>query len=396
MRIRADLHPLFKDRPKRTLKDVRDKLKFMHPDKLLEILGIIQSDKLESKTESNEYEEGRRGVSALVNGKMLSLSEYCAHYGIDFNLVSSAKLVTHTGTPFYNIVMHTINDIDVKGIIEQHISSISPANISPRIIAGESVDRLIFTDVHIGLDNGRYTKEEILRRRDLMAEYVIRHQKSNTLYIDDLGDFFDGYDGRTTRSGHELEQLYSSNEQVQIGLDFKGGLFEALCQKYKRVIHNAVTDDNHAGSLAEIGNNAIKLIYERRFENLEVNVLSDFLSHYKAAGCTFILSHGKDSKYMKRPFGLRPDKTTKDIILDYMSSNGIQLKNVIFQKGDLHQFLIDHTDTLIKYENFTAFSSPSNYVKHNYSGSRSGFCFQTVKDGEISFSPYYFDNQIII
>ena len=392
MRIRADLNPKAKDLSKVKLNALRSKLKNINPLKLLDILGIDGGEESsETFTDSNEYNSERVNISAIQGGKLLSLKEYCENFGIDFKMVSSAKLVQHTGISYYNIVLHVINELDIQEIVKKSLLPIERIKTSPQIIDSNTVDRLIFTDVHIGMDNGgEWNESELFERLEKMIQYVKQNKQSNKLIIDDLGDFVDGYEKKTTRGGHELEQNLSSSEQVEIGVKFKSVLFNELCRIYESVTHNAVCNDNHAGSLAEILNTFVKNVNEERFSNLKVNVLKGFMSAYEENGFSFILSHGKDSKYMKAPFGLSMSKKTKDIILDFCIKKEIKVSKIIFSKGDLHQFLFDETDTIIEYNNYGAFSLPSNYCDSNYGASRSGFVFEVIENQTITRTPIFF------
>ena len=93
--------------------------------------------------------------------------------------------------------------------------------------SNEWFDRLVYTDTHIGMDvNGKagdtmyeskWDKEELNTRLKKMIEHVLKYQKSDTLVIDDLGDFLDGMGGQTTRRGHELPQNMNDREVFDLG-----------------------------------------------------------------------------------------------------------------------------------------------------------------------------------
>ena len=53
--------------------------------------------------------------SAAKDGKIMSIDEYCAHYGIPKEDVKSFKLITHTATPYYNI--------QSKGTLSEELTS---------------------------------------------------------------------------------------------------------------------------------------------------------------------------------------------------------------------------------------------------------------------------------
>ena len=63
-------------------------------------------------------------------------------------------------------------------------------------------DTLTYTDVHVGMDTDKsknsmypivWNKEEILKACDKIIEKTIQNKQSDTLIIDELGDFLDGY-----------------------------------------------------------------------------------------------------------------------------------------------------------------------------------------------------------
>ena len=62
-------------------------------------------------------------------GKMMEIDEYCKTYNLPRKDITSYKLVSHTGTPFYNIVFKenvvdvAKDEIDFDAIISKHIES---------------------------------------------------------------------------------------------------------------------------------------------------------------------------------------------------------------------------------------------------------------------------------
>ncbi len=76
-----------------------------------------------SKTESKDYQEKSSFILSAWNpstGKMMPIDEYCEYYNLPRNDISSYKLVSHTGTPFYNIVFkeNDLEDLDLEYIRE--------------------------------------------------------------------------------------------------------------------------------------------------------------------------------------------------------------------------------------------------------------------------------------
>lgn len=89
--------------------------------RLAEYLQKIRTgEELTSETSPNDYKKTPLVLSAWNGkGQMMDIDEYCEHYNLPRQDISSYKLVSHTGTPFYNIVFKekTIDeDIDFEAI----------------------------------------------------------------------------------------------------------------------------------------------------------------------------------------------------------------------------------------------------------------------------------------
>ncbi len=82
-----------------------------------------------NKAKSNIKKENKDTpfvLSAWNNkGYMMDIDEYCEHYKLPRNDVKSYKLVSHTGTPFYNILFKENSvfgdDFDYIGELEKKI-----------------------------------------------------------------------------------------------------------------------------------------------------------------------------------------------------------------------------------------------------------------------------------
>ena len=73
------------------------------------VLGLRNEldNKTENITESNNYPTAPKFVLSAWNmetGRMMNIDDYCKHYNLPRADVKSYKLVSHSGTPFFNIV----------------------------------------------------------------------------------------------------------------------------------------------------------------------------------------------------------------------------------------------------------------------------------------------------
>lgn len=372
-------------------------------------------------TDTNNYKNDKeKHVSFLPSAwdrdlnRLLSIDEYCDKYGLPKDAVRSSKLIMHNpGHMVYNIVFNSEEDEAVLNIdehLEEIISKyIKPVSYSIHLPTNSSsqfyFDRLVYTDCHIAMNvqgkdgdplyDGKWDKEEVLLRLNTMIEHTIRYQRGNTLYIDELGDFFDGLFGETTRKGHKLPQNMNDKEAFELALEFKIHLVERLLPYYNKIICNMVTNDNHSGVFGFFAASAVKKVLEAKYpEKVSVNVLKRFMEHYSVGKHTFICTHGKDMGEQK--FGMKPklDAVLAEKIDQYCKEHSLYNGNFIeLSKGDSHQAIYDDTTSNdFSYYNYPAFSPPSNWVKTNFKLSKSGFRFYNIHlEENIKIAiPYFF------
>lgn len=355
-----------------------------------------------SKTSSNEYVE-KFVLSAWnkTTGLMMNIDTYCEHYQLPREDITSYKLVSHTGTPYYNIVfkenvVDDVMDIDFDSIVEKYISRESIVYERFNGIIENDFDSLTYTDVHIGMetdksDNSLYPakwdKEEALTVVKELILDTIKNKKSDVLYVDELGDFLDGYNAQTTRGGHDLPQNMTNEQAFDCAVEFKMTLLEGLVRHYKKIIFNNICNDNHSGSFGYFANSAFKSIAEMKYPNIEVYNHRRFINHYYAGRVCFVISHGKDDSTLK--FGFKPqlDPRGTEKIDQYCKQNDIY-KNcdlVIFKKGDSHQALFDMcTSDDFYYFNYPALSPGSQWVTTNFKKGRRGFVNESFKGTDLT------------
>lgn len=350
-------------------------------------------------------------LSAWNNkGYMMDIDEYCKHYNLPRNDVKSYKLVSHTGTPFYNILfkekVSITNEIDysfIEDIVKKHIVPFSP-NINKHYNDSETFDRVVISDIHIGMTpnkdgnslyGGKWDEDELFKRLTELVKSVIQNQTSSELYIDDLGDYLDGWDGETTRKGHKLPQNMTNKEAFDVAVRFKVLLIDELINYYSKITLNNICEDNHSGDFGYVVNSAVKSILEMKYENVKIVNHLKFINHYYVGKHCFVISHGKDSKNLK--FGFKPQLDSKQIekIDQYCKHNNIYKKSdfVEFSKGDSHQMIFDYaTSDDFDYFNFPAFSPSSDWVQTNFKMGRSGFVIFSIdyNSNKKDVKPYWF------
>jgi hypothetical protein len=316
------------------------------------------------------------------------LYEACKEAGLNYDKVSH---YWHKGKHFsINVKKNDDVSIDIERIISDCMSNYQPIKKIKHVTKCDMFDRLVWTDVHVGMDASRkglalypidWNADMLFDRINEMSSFVMENKSSDTLIIDELGDFMDGWDGETTRKGHKLPQNMTNEEAFDIGLKAKLLLIELLSSEYKYIYCNNICEDNHAGSFGYVVNSAFKQIVDHKFNNVEVVNHQKFINHYIIGSHAFIITHGKDSRNLK--FGFKPilDPRTSEKISQYIRHNSDLrfIENIEFSKGDSHQCLFDMcTSDEFDYFNYPAFSPSSEWVQTNFKKGRSGFVMQNI------------------
>ena len=399
MRIRTDLHNAWRFESPENLAEIRHFLKTTIPSIVSSALLGASEALLDSSTDTvpNDYDKAVRVSAMGADGKIMSIHQYCDFHGLNINLLSSWKIITHTGVPYYNIVFKEMLadgvPVDYEAIISEavvlglkEIPALTQSSLDPS--ESEMVSRLVYTDCHIGMDvnpdgnsvyGGIWNENEFFNRIEFMAKWVIKHAVGDVLYIDELGDYLDGLNGKTVRGGHDLPQNLTDDEALEVGIAGKLLLLRIVAPKFKRVVFNTVEDDNHSGKFAAFLNIAVEKVVSSIFKNVEFNRCKKFFSHYFVGKHCFVICHGKDSKYMKYGLKVAPSSDNLEKIDQYCKANDIYKKSkyVHFCKGDSHQKVFDYTSSQdFDYMNYPAFSPSSGYVQANFKKGISGFGFE--------------------
>lgn len=283
-----------------------------------------------------------------------------------------------------------VKEFDIDAIIKKHIKPIKTEKVKV-FNCTTDFDTLTYTDVHVGMetdaDNNsmyatKWNRAEILKTAHLMVEKTLLEQSSNTLIVDELGDFLDGFNSQTTRGGHHLPQNMTNEQAFDCALEFKMVLVDGLTPYFDNITFNNICNDNHAGAFGYFVNKAFKDVVAIKYDNVEVNNHRQFINHYFINDICFVISHGKDDKTLK--FGFKPFLDSKGLekIDQYCKQNNIYktAELIVFKKGDSHQCLFDMcTSDDFYYFNYPALSPSSQWVQNNFKRGRRGFVNESFK-----------------
>jgi hypothetical protein len=370
------------------------------------LLNELRDSDLITKTVTNDYKGKQFFTAVSQDGKIMNIETYCQHWGLDFDKVRSFKLVTHTGIPFYNIAFYESeeqkeNQIDFTNIFKELVKPVY-VKFNEKFIASADFDRAVYTDVHVAMEvnqngyslyDGIWNEEELFKRLHIFVNEIVKNKKANKLLLHDLGDLMDGYDGFTTRGGHKLPQNMDNQKAFDIALKFKILMIDELFKNYDYIDCVNICEDNHGGSFTYIVNSAFKSYVDLKYhKNINVVNQRKFIDHYIYGKRCFILTHGKDSKSLK--FGFKPklDPVQIEKIKDYIDEYKLHQYKIEFSKGDSHQLLLDWTSsTAFEYQNFGAFSPPSDWVKTNFKNTSSSFVTFNYYEKQKTINAFIFE-----
>jgi transposase len=269
--------------------------------------------------------------------------------------------------------------------------------------------KVTISDAHIGLDpnpngygiyNYKYNADIFFQNLDsvynsVMAKYN-HFGKFDTLFIDDLGDGLDGWNGLTTRGGHDLPQNMSNVDAFKTFVTGKLNLIERLiaANVSDNIECRNVSNDNHSGDFARIANETIKMVLDRIYGNGQIGfkILNKFVEHFFYGDHCFILTHGKDEKQRVKNLSLDLTPAIVEFFRSYIDYHGINSKFIHVDKGDLHQLGYKRCNKF-DYRNYMSFAPPSFHSSHNYNGSYSGYSIQVIDkhSATVSHEDYFFD-----
>lgn len=346
-------------------------------NELVKLRNLHQSEFKEVKRTLNKDGEVITKVEKLTSKELIDIPLNHQIKRVSTNVATNQQWVITEPIK----VIEIEKEIDFLSIFKDKIEPITIKHKSKNIA---KFDRAVFTDVHIGMDvnkdgfslyDGLWNEDQIFKRLEIFVNEIIKNKKSNTLFLNDLADFLDGWDGETTRGGHKLPQNMDNQKAFDVALLFKIRLVDNLFLYYDKIKFVNICNDNHAGSFGYIVNSAFKTYIELKYpNNIEVINQRKFIDHYIISNRCFILTHGKDEKSLK--FGFKPklDPVQIEKIKNYIDEYKLHNYKIEFSKGDSHQLLFDHTSsTAFEYQNFGAFSPPSDWVKTNFKNTLSSF-----------------------
>lgn len=240
---------------------------------------------------------------------------------------------------------------------------------------------LYLSDLHVGarvdgdyFDN-EWNEEEFSRRLNEIIYNIRQLPALNSISIVLLGDHLDGMDEMTSRRDHLLPQNMNNTEQVNIFITNLIQFISNIRQLCNNVCVYCVKCGNHAGDFEYVANLALQSTVQSVFKNeVEFTLFNTFFGVFTVKDHCFLITHGKDDKYMKKPMPLNLNDFTKIKLYEYMEEHKITANNIHVVKGDLHTENINSCDKF-DYRNVLSLFGASDYCAFNYSKNQYGVSY---------------------
>lgn len=264
---------------------------------------------------------------------------------------------------------------DFSSIIKQIDLTELPKYQSDPCAIGERNLIVWLSDMHIGASvsgfsiyQNNYDKTEVGHRLHALLIQLINEVNTygsfSNVVICNIGDSLDGYNGQTTRGGHELAQNMNNKEQLKTFIEVMTEFFENIinyipCNSLK---YYCVGESNHDGDFGYAANIALKYILESM--NISATVFDKFIGEFKLDNTTYVLCHGKDNKDMFKNLPLTLDIKTENFINEYLDNKRIN-GDVVFVKGDLHQSAVTYGRRFV-YKSVASLFGSSEWIHKNF------------------------------
>lgn len=271
-------------------------------------------------------------ISALHNGRILSKEEFCQKHGIDINTIHSAKLVTHTATPYYNIAFKDQEqEVDfneaseiLKGFLGKYTIK---TNKSDYKRSKEAV--LIISDLHLGayvdglIRTQEFSISILVDKLKKIADYVndLGYQKVHIHFLGDMIESFTGLNHKN--SWKNLGKGMFGVEVVKLCVDILSNFLSSINNVERIKIvggnHDRVTSDKSEDTAAGAAN---LISWGLGLLGWDTEFNSIILTH-KVDGINHILTHGHH---------ILSKRNTKEIVWDYGEKGVFNF----VQEGHLH------------------------------------------------------------
>lgn len=289
-----------------------------------------------NKSDTIQYKSDVQLSAMKLDGTIMSIDEYCEYYGIPVEQARTYKLVTHTGTPYYNIASNIleaepeVTEQELKDLIEDGLRNVKYVKQNSKGL-GTGVVKI--SDLHLGayVDNLIRTKNfsiDILANKLYDAATEVNKRNYSKVHVHILGDLIESFTGLSHKNTWKgLDKAMVGAEAVKLVTrilhdNFLSRIVNLDSVKVVAGNHDRVTSDNKEdvqGGAANLVCWGLELLgYDVEFNPLVITHKVDDICH--------ILTHGHHAI---------SKKSTKQLCWDY----GVQGIYNLICEGHLHSII---------------------------------------------------------
>ena len=240
---------------------------------------------------------------------------------------------------------------------------------------------LHLADIHVGaalsstsLYDNTWNEEELIRRLDELVQRVSALGPYDTIIINFLGDYLDGMDGMTARRDHVMPQNMDNKQQFNVFIKHMLHFIDDMQNISNTVKVFAVPEGNHDGYAGYFAIKALQFASKSYFPDVKFTVFDKYFGIFKFLQHTYLIMHGKDGQFMKRPMPLNLNDQTSTMLRDWMDREKITGENIHVIKGDLHSNNLNSCRKF-DYRNVLSLFGDSDYSQMNYVSNPQGVSY---------------------
>lgn len=253
---------------------------------------------------------------------------------------------------------------------------------------------LYLSDMHIGAsvttgtlypENINYGTDEVIRRLKVIIKNLNDLGPFDKINLILLGDNVDcaGFFGKTARLDHDMPENMDPKEQANNFISITMWFIRSLLDSFEcNMSVYSVPNGNHGGSFEYVCNKALINAINATYPDIYTTLWDDFYGYMEVNNFKFILTHGKEDKFMKKPMPLNMDDKTQLMLYEWLDSKHIYGDNIHIIKGDLHSNSLSSCRKLT-YRNVLSLFGASDYSNYNYSRNSYGLSYDLINNNQL-------------
>ena len=231
---------------------------------------------------------------------------------------------------------------------------------------------LHISDTHVGaalsstsLFSNDWSESEFARRLEELVNRVSNFGPFDKIIINLLGDYLDGMDGMTARRDHVMPQNMDNKQQFNVFIKYMLRFIADIQSLCNNVEIYAVPEGNHGGYSDYFAIKALQFATNSYFPNIPFTVFDRYYGVFSVGSHRYLVFHGKDGQFMKKPMPLNLNDATSTLLRDWMDREQMTGENIHIIKGDLHSNNLNSCRKF-DYRNVLSLFGDSDYSQMNY------------------------------